>query len=1318
MNEVYTDDLIYNDKDKGVGIPPSYDIDPMEIVREYLPKNLDDHSKKLFLDFFENHKKLICRHSFDAGCLKNAAGETIKMSVPLKCKLPYYNKFYKLKPEDQEKLSAIVDYLIHHGLAVECDVPQHFGSPVFLIERKAESRSKYQESSPRILIDTRILNKYLNSPISLLSESVFDVLLEFNSGYKWITSLDLSQAYYSVFLDEDALEAGISNIVMKDRVVKLLTCPTGTASIPLFFRKVILEQLDKNQAGQYAPLSTSRELIRVWFDDIFILTSGPLEEHIQFVCKVLARMHRTGVKLNIKKSSFCKSLENETVNVLGFQLGKQKISVATSKMNKIESFPIPKTRKELQAFLGMVNYLHALLPCSVSQMCVHLAELSSVNVEFKWNELYEASFNAIKDAIVKEEAWIYMPPPRNVISYLYSDASLSMYGSFLCYLETEGSDDKISERKFTGYEKIENQNLQKLYGSIYFVQGKGKNIGEQLENLSFAAFSIFSCKTPSRKENELDFISFMKHTVNNNLRKLYTTLSLTQNEIDELVKDLSEKRFNSKIFTNPAYFGLLFSIVSGRNTIMLTQTEDKFKLINQTLLYNQKLAPITFLYSNSQIQLLLFENDFQVNDILFGNHKDISIQESEDPQSLYNHLCKLLKSKSYNTRLRIGGHFSKSVSKEERKLPMWQLEALGILHSLTHFKHAISHARLSILLCDSVAAFYIFNKKVQDSVKKIMRFSLKLSLEFPNTRVLCIAGKSNIADYFSRLGLTKREFFRNSLTPVSVDYKMFGEIYYDEDKLLTWTEIAEICDKNPGMINFADKKLDMKDKMPFLKNRNMPKHLVTKQNAPVKSVHTKKLPFRIFDNFLSRESIIDLQRKEFAVEELLSQQNFSEINGVLTFNNQIMLPSELYGVAYLREHFLGCHLGTLVAKSTIQKLYHIADIELLKNIIYDLSQRCLVCLVLKAKNTKKLIEQYFPLTSPKDLIQIDYVDVPSGHLLVIVNCFSKFVSVYIHHAKTVQNVILALSNYYGTFGTTTYRCSDNGPEFRSNKFQNWLKFYGIKKLTSNQYSSKSRSIVEIFNRYVQQAISTFTFPDDQQSWKNYVPIAVYLMNQKQNIHGQSPFSLQFGVDHPPDLKNRPDMLRSLDAQIDLTDYVKKTQTQEVFREKIVQLIDIQNAKKDQLTEKRNQPKQDVSLDIGQFVLIKNRQIVLGTSKKLSHKYEIIPYKITAKTKAGYYATNIVTKSLVLRHFDDLKIIKISQNTNSDLNVPTEIAEILYSIELSQLNENFQILSKSVNVKRKTRQQTTEQEKTESLLQNDLFNFVHDIENEEFVSFAS
>ena len=188
------------------------------------------------------------------------------------------------------------------------------------------------------------------------------------------------------------------------------------------------------------------------------------------------------------------------------------------------------------------------------------------------------------------------------------------------------------------------------------------------------------------------------------------------------------------------------------------------------------------------------------------------------------------------------------------------------------------------------------------------------------------------------------------------------------------------------------------------------------------------------------------------------------------------------------------------------------------------------------------------------------------------------------------------------------------------------------------------------------------------------------MNHKKDINGFSPFSLQFGVDHPPDLKYRPDIQKSLDAHIDSTDYVKNTQNQAKFRERIIELIDTQNKKKEALSEKRNQSKVDSSLDVGQFVMIKNRQIVLGTSKKLSHKFETVPYKITAITKNGYYCTNVVTKSLVLRHYDDLKIIKISQNTDPKTTVPPEIAAFLYSIDLNQLNEEFNIPSKQLQSK--------------------------------------
>ena len=180
---------------------------------------------------------------------------------------------------------------------------------------------------------------------------------------------------------------------------------------------------------------------------------------------------------------------------------------------------------------------------------------------------------------------------------------------------------------------------------------------------------------------------------------------------------------------------------------------------------------------------------------------------------------------------------------------------------------------------------------------------------------------------------------------------------------------------------------------------------------------------------------------------------------------------------------------------------------------------------------------------------------------------------------------------------------------------------------------------------------------------------------------------------------------------------KNTQNQAKFRERIIELIDIQNKKKEALSEKRNQSKVDNSLDVGQFVMIKNRQIVLGTSKKLSHKFEVIPYKITAKTKNGYYCTNLVTKSLVLRHYDDLKIIKISQNTDPTTTVPPEIATLLYSIDLGSLNEEFSIPSKQNPVKRKTRQQTLIEEEKNKLISQDLFNFQNDMDMEEFVSFS-
>ena len=53
----------------------------------------------------------------------------------------------------------------------------------------------------------------------------------------------------------------------------------------------------------------------------------------------------------------------------------------------------------------------------------------------------------------------------------------------------------------------------------------------------------------------------------------------------------------------------------------------------------------------------------------------------------------------------------------------------------------------------------MFNPDVQNSSKKLIPWSLKIALSYKNVHVLNISGRDNIADFLSRLGLSKETFF-------------------------------------------------------------------------------------------------------------------------------------------------------------------------------------------------------------------------------------------------------------------------------------------------------------------------------------------------------------------------------------------------------------------------------------------------------------------------------------------------------------------------------------------------------------------------------
>ena len=63
---------------------------------------------------------------------------------------------------------------------------------------------------------------------------------------------------------------------------------------------------------------------------------------------------------------------------------------------------IPPPKKELQAFLGVINYLNNVSP-STADICKGLKQLTSVKTEWTWNAGYQKLFDKAKSIIRADE---------------------------------------------------------------------------------------------------------------------------------------------------------------------------------------------------------------------------------------------------------------------------------------------------------------------------------------------------------------------------------------------------------------------------------------------------------------------------------------------------------------------------------------------------------------------------------------------------------------------------------------------------------------------------------------------------------------------------------------------------------------------------------------------------------------------------------------------------------------------------------------------------------------------------------------------------
>ena len=123
-------------------------------------------------------------------------------------------------------------------------------------------------------------------------------------------------------------------------------------------------------------------------------------DHDEAVYNVVRWCQDVNLKLNKEKCHFrCMSIPffGEVVSREGVQPDPQKIRA-------LDKMPAPKNKRELQAFLGIINYLGKFSP-GMSEVCKPLRKLTSSKMMWTWNASYQQFLEKAK-VLIKAEMCI------------------------------------------------------------------------------------------------------------------------------------------------------------------------------------------------------------------------------------------------------------------------------------------------------------------------------------------------------------------------------------------------------------------------------------------------------------------------------------------------------------------------------------------------------------------------------------------------------------------------------------------------------------------------------------------------------------------------------------------------------------------------------------------------------------------------------------------------------------------------------------------------------------------------------------------------
>jgi transposase InsO family protein len=276
----------------------------------------------------------------------------------------------------REEMRKQLDDMIQKGVITPAF--SEWAAPVILVHKKAmDGTPKY-----RFCTDVRGLNAVTKIPVYPIPDIKSNLSLM--AGSRYFTLLDIESAYSHIPIHPD--DKSKTGFVTPFGSFCYKRLAYGLAGAPSTFQKI----MDITLMG----LKDISAL--VYLDDILIF-SDTIQEYGKRIKNVFDRIREANFKLNLGKCTFAA----REVAYLGHIVSADWIMVDQGKVKAIRQFPLPRTVRDIRAFLGLAGYYRSFIK-DFANLSKPLTLLTRKVTKFYWLDLQQKAFDALKAALTSE----------------------------------------------------------------------------------------------------------------------------------------------------------------------------------------------------------------------------------------------------------------------------------------------------------------------------------------------------------------------------------------------------------------------------------------------------------------------------------------------------------------------------------------------------------------------------------------------------------------------------------------------------------------------------------------------------------------------------------------------------------------------------------------------------------------------------------------------------------------------------------------------------------------------------------------------------